>query len=126
MPPTPLKRLSKRLYFSGISALPVRLLQNRSPLPLLSPYHHLVSDEPVPYIEPLYDYKDTRRFETDLGLLLPHSQPLPLEEVLRQQATAPAPPAISSSRAAHSPPGASSSFINAPQFPAGVAPKGRR
>jgi peptidoglycan/xylan/chitin deacetylase (PgdA/CDA1 family) len=72
----------KQLIFSGVTRLDIGWLQKMSPLRLLSPYHHLVADEPVPYITPLYSYKNSRQFETDLDFMLRHFQPLRLGEIV--------------------------------------------
>ena len=75
----------KSLYFSAVSALPLNWLLKHSSLDLLVPYHHLVSDSPVPFIEPLYAFKDLRRFEADLDYMLTHFQPVSLREVIEQR-----------------------------------------
>ena len=89
MPP-----ILKRLCLSGLARLPLPWLQKRSPVSLLIPFHHLVSDEPVPYIESLYAYKSSRQFEADLDYLLRHFRPLSLQELLQRQQKGlpPAPP----------------------------------
>src|ERR1700744_280417 len=71
----------KRMFLSAAAISNVRLLQTFSPLPLICPIHHVVSDEPIPYIDPLYRYKSTRAFENDLDYLLTHFEPLSLLEV---------------------------------------------
>jgi len=75
----------KRLGFSGISALNIEWLKRKSPVNVISPFHHLVSDEPVPYIEKLYAFKNSRQFEADLDYLLRHFRPLTLEEVIAHE-----------------------------------------
>ena len=75
----------KSLYFSAVSALPLNWLLKHSSLDLLIPYHHLVSDIPVPFIEPLYAFKDLRRFEADLDYMLTYFQPVSLREVIEQR-----------------------------------------
>lgn len=77
----------KRLGFAGITALPLEWLKKKSPIRVISPFHHLVSDEPVPYIEKLYAFKNSRQFEADLDYLLRHFRPLTLEEVIQQEKT---------------------------------------
>jgi peptidoglycan/xylan/chitin deacetylase (PgdA/CDA1 family) len=62
--------------------MPIEWLKNNAPIDLLIPYHHLVSDEPLPYIERLYAFKNARQFETDLDYLLSHFQPVSLQEVI--------------------------------------------
>lgn len=71
----------KKIALSAASAINIRVLRSVSPLPLICPYHHVVSDEPIPYIDPLYRYKSTNQFEQDLDYLLTHFEPVTLREV---------------------------------------------
>ena len=80
-------RVIKRIGFAGISALNIEWLKKRSPLEVVSPFHHLVSDEPVPYIEKLYAFKNSRQFEADLDFFLRHFHPFTLEEIIAQVRT---------------------------------------
>ncbi len=82
MPP-----LIKRLGFAGLSALNMEWLKKRSPIGVIAPFYHLVSDKPVPHIDKLYPYQDSRQFEADLDQLLRHFQPLGLDDIIRQQQT---------------------------------------
>jgi peptidoglycan/xylan/chitin deacetylase (PgdA/CDA1 family) len=77
--------LLKRFYFSGVSGLNIEWLKKKSPLDILIPYHHLVSGVPVPYIQPLYSFKNTRQFESDLEYLLSHFQPVSLTELIEHR-----------------------------------------
>jgi peptidoglycan/xylan/chitin deacetylase (PgdA/CDA1 family) len=79
MPP-----ILKRLCFSGVATLTTGWLKKRSPISTLIPFHHLVSDEPVPYIQKLYAFKNSRQFETDLDYLLQNFCPLSLQDVIDQ------------------------------------------
>src|ERR1700754_987189 len=74
----------KRIGFTAMSAMPIEWLKKTSPIEVVSPFHHLVSDEPVPYIEKLYAFKNSRQFEADLDFFLRHFHPFSLEEVIRQ------------------------------------------
>jgi len=74
----------KRIAFAGVSSLNIQWLKKRSGLDVISPFHHLVSDEPVPWIDKLYGYKNSRQFETDLDWLLRNLRPLTLEQVAEQ------------------------------------------
>jgi len=74
----------KRIVFSGVSSLNIQWLKKRSGIDVISPFHHLVSDEPVPWIDKLYGYKNSRQFEADLDWLLRNFRPLSLEEVAEQ------------------------------------------
>jgi peptidoglycan/xylan/chitin deacetylase (PgdA/CDA1 family) len=79
----------KNVLLSPLRLTNIRWLQRLSPLPLLCPYHHLVSDEPVPYIDPLYAYKNSRQFETDLDYLLRHFRPVSLTDLVQQLSSSP-------------------------------------
>jgi len=74
----------KRIVFSGVSSLNIQWLKKRSGINVISPFHHLVSDEPVPWIDKLYGYKNSRQFEADLDWLLRNLRPLSLEQVAEQ------------------------------------------
>src|SRR6478735_1025353 len=69
-------KLYKKIYYSTASFLPISLLKGISPVNLLLPYHHLISDEEVAHVKNLYGYKSKAQFETDLDYLLRHFQPL--------------------------------------------------
>lgn len=79
----------KSAVLSSMRLLNIQWLRHHAPLPILLPYHHLVSDEPVPYIDPLYAYKNTRQFEKDLDCLLRHFRPVALTDILQQSGVAP-------------------------------------
>ncbi len=72
----------KSLYFSGVSSFGAGWLKKKSPLDVIIPFHHLVSDEPVPYIESLYSFKNTRQFGEDLDWLLKNFKPVSLSELI--------------------------------------------
>ena len=74
----------KRIVFSGVSSLNIQWLKRKSTIDVISPFHHLVSDEPVPWIDKLYGFKNSRQFEADLDYLLRNFRPLSLEEVTEQ------------------------------------------
>jgi hypothetical protein len=74
----------KRMGFAAIAGLSLDWLIKRSPIDVISPFHHLVSDEPVPYIEKLYAFKNAKQFEADLDYLLQHFRPVTLQETIQQ------------------------------------------
>jgi peptidoglycan/xylan/chitin deacetylase (PgdA/CDA1 family) len=78
-------KLFKRFFFSGISRVNIEWLKKKSPVEVLIPYHHIVSDKPVPYIGSLYNYKNSRQFEDDLDFLLKHFEPVSLTDIINQQ-----------------------------------------
>lgn len=51
--------------------------------PVLLPFYHVVSDEPLPHVLN-YPYRNTRQFEAELDFLLKHYRPVGLEELLAQ------------------------------------------
>ncbi|WP_341836320.1 polysaccharide deacetylase family protein [Chitinophaga pollutisoli] len=74
--------VSKQLYYRLARLAPVSLLQKVVARPLLLPYHHLVTDRDVPYISPIYPYKNREAFAADLDYLLRHFMPVTLGEVI--------------------------------------------
>ena len=84
-----MRSVGKNALLSSLRVLNIRWLKSQAALPILLPYHHVVSDEPVPYIDPLYAYKNTRQFEKDLDWLLRHFRPVSLPDILRQPPSAP-------------------------------------
>jgi peptidoglycan/xylan/chitin deacetylase (PgdA/CDA1 family) len=62
----------KKAYYRAAAAIPDEWLYRRNPIPILLPYHHLVSDEPVPHVRHLYPYKKVSQFKEDLDYLLRH------------------------------------------------------
>jgi len=48
----------------------------------LLPYYHVVSDEWLPHVSPLYRFRSVRQFESDLEFLLRYYQPIGLGEFL--------------------------------------------
>ena len=75
----------KHLYFSGVSTLDIEWLKKKSPLDILIPFHHLVSDEPIPAIKRLYSFKNSRQFEEDLDYLLRYFKPVSVPEIIERQ-----------------------------------------
>ena len=72
----------KKLFFSAVTKFDIEYLKKRSDFKLLAPYYHLVSNEPVPYLQHLYQFKNTRQFENDLDYMLKHFHPVTLKEVI--------------------------------------------
>ncbi|WP_341839524.1 polysaccharide deacetylase family protein [Chitinophaga caseinilytica] len=75
--------IAKQLFYRAASLTPVSFLQKAAARPLLLPYQHLVSDREVPYISPIYPFKDRKAFAQDLDYLLRHFRPVTLGEVVR-------------------------------------------
>ena len=50
--------------------------------PVILPYYHMVSDESLPHVRPLYQYKNISQFKQDLDFLLTHFKPVSLQDLL--------------------------------------------
>ena len=81
--------VGKNALLSSFRLFNIHWLRRHAALPILMPYHHLVSDEPVPYIDPLYKYKNTAQFENDLDWLLRHFRPASLPDIVHQPPASP-------------------------------------
>lgn len=79
--------LVKNAFYSAAQLLPLAVLKQRRPGSLLLPYHHLVSDAPVPHIKHLYPWKGTKDFEKDLDYLLRRFRPVTLQDVIQSLRT---------------------------------------
>lgn len=73
---------AKQLFYRAVRLTPLSLLQRSAARPLLLPYHHLVSDREVPYISPIYPFKNRRQFGQDLDYLLRHFTPVTLADTI--------------------------------------------
>jgi peptidoglycan/xylan/chitin deacetylase (PgdA/CDA1 family) len=62
--------------------LPFGLLQRVTAMTPLIPYYHGVSDEPVPHVDQIYQFKTVKQFEDDLETFLKFYQPIGLKELL--------------------------------------------
>ncbi|WP_343674589.1 polysaccharide deacetylase family protein [Chitinophaga sp.] len=85
--------LVKNAFYSAAQLFPLAVLKQRRPDSLLLPYHHLVSDTPVPHIKHLYPWKGTRAFEKDLDYLLRRFTPITLQDIIQSLRTGQALPA---------------------------------
>lgn len=72
----------KKLFFSAVTQFDIKYLKRKSNFNLLAPYYHLISNEPVPYLQHIYQFKNTRQFENDLDYMLKHFNPVTLNEVI--------------------------------------------
>ncbi len=66
----------KKAFISFSSLFPLPGLLKFSGLKVLLPYHHVVSNDYLPHIKNLYDYKSTLAFEKDLDWLLKNFNPI--------------------------------------------------
>ncbi len=74
--------LLKSIYYNCISALPLGFIKTISPPSSLFPYHHIVSNEIVPHIKYLYNYKNVDQFNNDLDVLLKNFKPITPGELI--------------------------------------------
>lgn len=72
----------KQIFFKGVNVFNLNWLKKASPVNVIIPFHHLVSDAPVPYIEPLYRFKNTQQFERDIDFLLKNFTPVTLTDLI--------------------------------------------
>lgn len=84
--------LNNRLTHAA-AGLPVGAWHALSGRPLILPYYHLVSDEVVSHVSPLYSYKTISQFKQDLEFFLAHFRPIGLDDLLKHlQEGSPLPP----------------------------------
>src|ERR1700694_14290 len=67
---------SKRIFPAFSHIFPAALLAKASGLRTLLPYQHVVSDDYLPHIKGLYDYKKSSQLAADLDWLLARFRPL--------------------------------------------------
>ncbi len=68
--------LLKKLFFNLSSAVPFSWSNTLAGTPVLFPYHHVVSDDYLPHIRGLYNYKNKKQFLQDLEWLLKKYKPV--------------------------------------------------
>ena len=73
----------KTSYYTACSLLPMALLKSIGPSNTLFPYHHTVSNEFLPHIKHLYNYKNEKQFSGDLDLLLKHYRPVTINDIVK-------------------------------------------
>ena len=73
----------KTSYYAACSLLPMGLLKAIGPSTTLFPYHHTVSNDFLPHIKHLYNYKNEKQFAADLDLLLKHFRPVTLPDIIQ-------------------------------------------
>lgn len=66
----------KKAFLSASASLPLKYLFKQSGVQLLLPYHHVVSDHPLPHIQNLYSYKGRKAFVEDLDWLVENFTPV--------------------------------------------------
>jgi peptidoglycan/xylan/chitin deacetylase (PgdA/CDA1 family) len=73
----------KTSYYTACSLLPMAFLKTIGPSTTLFPYHHTVSNEFLPHIKHLYNYKNVNQFSSDLDFLLRHYRPVTLTDIIK-------------------------------------------
>lgn len=73
----------KTSYYTASSLLPMAFLRSIGPSTTLFPYHHTVSNEFLPHIKHLYNYKNEKQFSADLDLLLKYYRPVTIPEIVK-------------------------------------------
>lgn len=73
----------KTSYYTASSLLPMAFLKSIGPSTTLFPYHHTVSNEFLPHIKHLYNYKNERQFSADIDLLLKHYRPVTIADIAK-------------------------------------------
>ena len=63
--------------------VPVNLWHSLCGQPLVLPYYHMVSDEYLPHVAPIYRYRNVRQFTADVEFFLKHFRPVALADLLR-------------------------------------------
>lgn len=64
------------------ACLPVGVWHALSGRPLVLPYYHMISDESLPHVQPIYRYKNVSQFKQDLEFFLKHFCPVSLDDLL--------------------------------------------
>jgi peptidoglycan/xylan/chitin deacetylase (PgdA/CDA1 family) len=77
------KRRRNISVFAGIFSL--NLLARFSGQDTIFPFYHVVSDEDLPHMKHLYDYRSESQFEADLETLLGHFTPISIEDYLEER-----------------------------------------
>jgi hypothetical protein len=75
--------LVKSLYYKASSLLPMAVAKAMGSFTTLLPYHHTVSNEFLPHIKHLFDYKNVEQFSTDLDFLLKHYKPVTPSDIIK-------------------------------------------
>ena len=75
-------RAAKAIFHAVAPVVPLRLWHALAGAPLVLPYYHMVSDESLPHVRPLYEYRKVRQFTADLDFFLKHFQPISLTDLL--------------------------------------------
>ncbi len=75
--------LTKTAYYKASSLLPMAISKAMGSFTTLLPYHHTVSDEFLPHIKHLFNYKNVAQFSADLDFLLKHYKPVTPADIIK-------------------------------------------
>jgi peptidoglycan/xylan/chitin deacetylase (PgdA/CDA1 family) len=64
------------------AVVPLNVWHSLCRSPLILPYYHMVSDEALPHVEPLYQYRTVRQFTDDVDFFLKNYEPVTLSDLL--------------------------------------------
>lgn len=70
----------KASYYKACSVLPMSLIKSVNSAGTLLPYHHTVSNDFLPHIKHLYNYKNEKQFTNDIDFLLKHYNPISTDD----------------------------------------------
>ncbi len=75
--------LIKSSYYKASSLLPMVLTKAMGSFTTLLPYQHTVSNEFLPHIKHLFNYKNVEQFSADLDFLLKHYKPVTPADIIK-------------------------------------------
>jgi peptidoglycan/xylan/chitin deacetylase (PgdA/CDA1 family) len=75
--------LIKSTFYKASSLLPLALSKAMGSFTTLLPYHHTVSNEFLPHIKHLFNYKNVAQFSEDLDFLLKHYKPVTPTDIIK-------------------------------------------
>jgi peptidoglycan/xylan/chitin deacetylase (PgdA/CDA1 family) len=75
-------RLKNNWISAAAAIVPLDVWHSLCQSPMILPYYHMVSDEALPHVEPLYQYRTVRQFTDDVDFFLKHYQPVGLSDLL--------------------------------------------
>jgi peptidoglycan/xylan/chitin deacetylase (PgdA/CDA1 family) len=75
-------RLKNNWISAAAAIVPLNVWHSLCRSPLILPYYHMVSNEALPHVAPLYQYRTVRQFTDDVDFFLEHYQPVGLSDLL--------------------------------------------
>ncbi len=77
----PIRKLALGAIERATRVFPLRFLQRAAGQSPISPFYHLVADEPPPHIRPLYSVRTIAQFSADLDFFLGRYSPIDLHQL---------------------------------------------